>query len=333
MDFFTALNELEISSTDTNKLEKERLKKCYHTLALKWHPDKNKDKIELATKKFQRITFAYNYLIDFINSHNNSESNINHSNTYNDFVSLSSNELPKNYIYFLSNFISSLFGGAHSEIIHTIITRIVLDYENATYSFLTTHFEKLDKYKAVELYKILYKYKDVLYISNEVIELVSSIVREKFEKGKENDRVFILQPRLIDVINHNIYKLYVDNTLYLVPLWHSELYFDAKDGSELIVLCQPKLPENVTIDDNCNICCSLNVRVTNKMLNNNNEVVSLNLDGAIFLIPIDKLRIKKEQIYRLHGEGISSANIRNIYNITHKSDIIVKIQLEIGHDD
>jgi len=39
----------------------ETIKKAYHRLAKKWHPDKYEDK-ELATKKFQEINFAYEIL-------------------------------------------------------------------------------------------------------------------------------------------------------------------------------------------------------------------------------------------------------------------------------
>ena len=56
MNIEVALEELDISldEVELTNLDQEFIKKRYHKMALKWHPDKNDDK-ELATKKFQII--------------------------------------------------------------------------------------------------------------------------------------------------------------------------------------------------------------------------------------------------------------------------------------
>jgi hypothetical protein len=157
------------------------------------------------------------------------------------------------------------------------------------------------------------------------LDFVSLIIKEKYK----NDRVFILTPSLKDVLENNIYKLLVDKKTYLVPLWHNELYFDAPDGSEIIVLCQPKISDELTIDDNNNIhlikAINIHTELPNLLLNE--KFVSLEVGGKWFSIPLHKLHIKKEQIYKFKGQGISHISEKDIYNISVKSDIIVRILL------
>lgn len=314
MDLQTALQELGIT-VELTKVDQEYLKKQYHKMALKWHPDKNDDLN--STVKFQKINEAYEFLQKELYAINKTDNPFN-----NEFVSSSESKDSNIYLHLLTNFVLSLMKGSYNETLLNIVKDISLNYETVTLAYLTKKFETLDKQRAIELYQLLYKYRDILYIKTDILELVSSIIKEKYK----NDRVFTLKPSLKDMVEHNIYKLDIDGQVYLVPLWHNELYFDAKDGSEIVVLCQPKLPTNITIDDNNNLFCEKIIHVETELLTLiKSKFVSIEIGEKHFTIPLDKLYLKEEQLYKFKGQGIAQICEKDIYNVSSKADVIVKI--------
>jgi hypothetical protein len=339
MDLNKALLILEIGQL-TN-LTEEYVKKKYHKLALINHPDKNGNSME-STNKFQQINEAYDFLSKELNTINGSP-----NNNFNDFAkgsddfvsSTQSEESNCKYIYLLSLFINSIIEGPNAwnkEVIKNIIKEIVtlglnkIACEKNVY--LNNIFSELDKDSSLEVYSFICKYKHILYISNDTLEFVSSLIKEKYK----NDRVFILNPSITDLLESNIYKLNVDDQLYLVPLWHNELYFDAKslaakslDNGEIIVLCNPELPENMTIDEDNNLHLSLDLEGQKllDLIKTEQKFVSLLIGTRDFSIPLNKLYIKKEQIYRFIKQGIANVIENDMYNVSSKSDIIVKIRI------
>jgi hypothetical protein len=321
--------EIDLNRIKLTNLTQEYIKKQFHKLALINHPDKNNNSLE-STNKFQQINEAYEYLSKELKEINNLSGS--------DFVS--SNEIPNErqeetnnrYIYILSLFISSIIEGPNSwnkEVIKNVIKEIV------TYGLkqceknvsLEQIFLELDKDSALEVFNFICKYKHVLHISNDILEFVSLLIKEKYK----NDKIFILNPSITDLLDNNIFKLYVDDQLYLVPLWHNELYFDSPSG-DIIVLCNPELPANMELDEDNNLHVSLDIegQYLLDLIKNDqgsNAFVSLLIGKREFRIPLNKLHIKKEQIYKLVKQGISQVLEKDIYNISCKADIIVKIRI------
>lgn len=293
---------LDIDFTKLTNLSHDYIKKKYHKMALKWHPDKNPNLDQkFVNSKFQEINEAYEYLCKELENET--------------FISLDS----QIYINLLTFFISNIINGNYKELIITILKELILTGKE--YSF-SSKFDILDKENMLEIYRFLCKYKDILHIKSDIIDFVSSQIKEKYKDNK----IYILNPSITDIINNNIYKLYVDDKLYLVPLWHNELYFDnpIDKDNDIIVLCLPDLPENIIIDENNNINYELTIDFNKEDLLFK-KYIEFSISNKYFKIPIEKLCIKKEQYYTLKNQGISRLIENDIYNIQYKDDIIVKI--------
>jgi hypothetical protein len=180
--------------------------------------------------------------------------------------------------------------------------------------------EDLDKDSALNIFLFLSKYKYTLHITEELLEKIKLMVVNKYD----NVEIYKLNPTINDIMNNNFYKLYVDNNLFLVPLWHYESYYDVS-GCEIIAICDPDLPSNISIDDDNNLIITHELKVfelPDKILNT--IPLSIKVGDTIFSIPLDELYMKKEQYYYLKRKGLVNIK-KNIYDLSDKSDIIVKI--------
>jgi hypothetical protein len=319
MDIQIAMNLLDINDIELTNLTAEYVKRKYHKMALKWHPDKNGNTIE-ATQRFQRISEAYTYLIKELATNTSS----NNTNIFDDFVSSSDSKDEKNmYTSLLSVFISNILKTtSESSVMKDLLTRIIKDIViNGAKVISFKLIEDLDKDKSIELYNFLCKYKHILYINGETLELVSSLIKEKYK----NDSVYVLNPSVDDLLDCNIYKLYVNEQLFLVPLWHNEMYFDDTLGNDMIVLCKPELPEHIILDDNNNLYYNLLVCFEKEMIISE-YYLPIQIGKHSFKIPINKLYMKHEQNYILKGQGIPKIVEDDVYNVSCKADIIITIK-------
>jgi curved DNA-binding protein CbpA len=311
MDYSTSMNyklafeilEIDMSEKKYSDINLECLKKQYHKLALQNHPDKNGNTQE-SKEKFQKINEAYEYLKRDSIFEDQEKNNAN-STMYGDI---------------LHSFLSEIFEGDYNNKFYEIIKDIIFK------KIPIKLFEELNKETALNIYNFLSKYKNVFHINQKTLDKLISIVSKKYEDVME---YYKLNPSIDDLFENNVYKLYVNEQLCLVPLWHNELYFEGTEINnlrEIIVSCEPELPTNIKIDENNNLHVKINFNsMTIPNLIKNNEQFSFNIGKKEFSIPIDKLYMKVNQYYRIKNEGLSKVNENDIYDISEKSDIIVNI--------
>ena len=318
MDYKKAFEILEIDTNNTNytNITIELIKKKYHKLALQNHPDKNGNTPE-SNEKFRQINEAYNYLKREIKIIQNNCSESDDENYENDHKSSS--------VYFdiLKQFIKGLLDGKYTDVFINIVQDIVSGYKKISLKL----FDNLDRENAINVYLFLSKYKNILHLSDSILDNIKEVVIQKYDDVE----IYKLNPNINDLLNNNFYKLYVKDKLYLVPLWYNEVYFDNEneiENNEIIVLCEPELPEGVKIDDDNNIYIekTINIQTELPSLVLNNDSIIIEIGDQRHHILVSELSIKREQYYKIKNQGITKPN-DDVCNVSQKSDIIVKINL------
>jgi len=307
------INFIEIKYDD---LSLDYLKKQYHQLALKHHPDKNNNTGK-STEKFKKINEAYNYLKNELLTIKSEDL----SSESEDVFTESGENSNEQYMYFnvLKNFIKSVLESKYTDDVFTIIIDILSTRKQISLKI----FEDLDKDTALQIYNFLSKYRSIIHFNNELLSQVRDIILVKYD----NVEIYKLNPSINDLMDNNFYKLNVNGQLYLVPLWHNESYYDGS-GCEIIVLCEPELPDGMKLDDDNNLYIDTYISAYNDlpgMLVSNKDIL-VYIGNMKLSIPLSNLFMKKEQYYRFNRQGISKIK-RDIYNINDKSDIIVKVNI------
>jgi curved DNA-binding protein CbpA len=305
LDAFEIL-EIDLSKINYNDITIDYLKKQYRKMALLNHPDKNGNSIE-SNEKFKKINEAYQYLKRELGTQDSNEEHTA-SSLYFDIL--------KEFIRTM--FEGTAFEGSYNEIFYKIINDILV----AGKSLSVKLFDGLDKDTSMHIYTFLSNYRNTLHLSSEILDIIRDIVMKKYD----NVQIYKLNPSINDLMNNNLYKLYVNNELFLVPLWHSESYYDIS-GGEIIVFCEPELPPDITLDDENNIYVQKEINMEKDvidLLNENNKKIYIKISEKVFEIPVSELYMKREQTYRIKNVGLVKSK-KDIYDLSEKSDIIVKI--------
>jgi curved DNA-binding protein CbpA len=313
MDYKKALEELDIDLGEINyhDINLTFLKEKYRKQALKYHPDKNGNTSE-STEKFQKINEAYHFLKREMKD-----------------INLEEEEEPKDdsfiYLDILRHFIKSIFQGEYKQGFLDTIQKIVMGIQK---TISVKIFDSIDKETSLNIYHFLSRYRSTFHLNQELLDQIKEIVLQKYE----NVSIYKLNPSIDDLLNNHVYKLYVEDKLYLVPLWYHELHFEnvQDEGREILVLCEPELPENMQIDEENHLHIDLHLNfdeLYDLSIKKNISFIEFKIGTKVFEIPLEKISMKKKQMYRIRSQGLTKINEKDIYDVSEKSDIFVKIDL------
>ena len=300
MNYYNACSILEI---ENNEVTIENLKKQYRRKALQYHPDKNKS--ENASAMFININNAYEYLLKYLDS----DIDIDSENINNGYVNT--------LFTFLQNILGSdsQFNDIKNKLFYMIVNKIANSCENKAFELL----EKIDKKIIIKIADLFFKYKEVFHFSEGFLGRLEILIANKIK----DDECIILNPFLEDLFENNLFKLTENESTYYIPLWHHELLYD-NDGNDLYIKCIPILPENVTIDTFNNI----HLYVTYNLFDIwGKNFIEFEMGKKKFSFFTEDLKLKENQQLILPNVGISRINTENIYDISVTSDVFIHFTL------
>lgn len=318
MSVTDALHILGLDDYDMNSLTSSIVIRQYRRMALKCHPDKNGNSPE-STKEFHKLSDAYDIVRNMISM---PEEDGMSDNTSNESTS---------YFDILSQFVKSVMKTNDSQesnhhhnssVFRQKIIEIVRDYQDISVSM----FENIDRETSISIYQFLCCYREILYISSEVLERICSVIQSKFEELC----IYTISPTLDDMFLDKVFKLNIDGHMYLVPLWHKEVYFDDKSNpeQEILVLCEPQVDDRLCrVDENNNIHITGEVPFSRDLLNKDGWT-DITIPGSVKTVRIcnNKLMLSHVQIVRIVGEGILRIHEKDMYNNIDRGDIFVTVR-------
>jgi len=285
------------------------LKRQYRINALLYHPDKNLSTD--TTQKFQEIKEAYEYILQY-DGHSADDTDEDY-----DLNEPNISGETKGYAHMLSSFIKNIVRGEpNNQLFYTILKRISGVCESSAFDTL----QKLDTQTLIKIYEIIKIYSKSMHFGEDFLQKIETMITNKVNEQE----CIILNPTLDDLFENNLYRLTVNNHTYIVPLWHNELVYD-NSGNDIYVKCNPILPENIEIDDANNIKIKVSYNIKDIW---NIEKLYINI-GTKCTIPLitSTLKLTQNQNISIADGGISRINVKDVYDITKKSNIHINVTL------
>jgi len=322
MDYKHACKVLYLD--ETKKHDFQTIKKSYRALALKYHPDKNKD--EDAEEIFKEVSEAYQYI-----QQNNNDTT----------------KKMEPYEAFFDYFTTSLNKELQQEYVDAVMEKVFNVCETNSMKII----QALDFPKFVIIYKLFKKYRHVFQFSLEFDTFMEKRMIYLFAQGSLKERqskenrpypqpdpldeeveeeqveTMILRPLLDDVITDNVYKYTYKENVLLIPLWHHEMEYDISGSFTIRII--PKLPSlNYWIDSHNNLHQKVEYTISELwdcVLDK--KCMEIFFGKKRFLFYPHDLHLKSDQTWTWKTEGISRINNNSIYDVSVRSDVILHIHI------
>jgi len=310
-----AIKIMEMDSIPMSEITVDAVKRQYKKMALKLHPDKNGNTPE-STLQFQELSCSYQVIMEMVSDPSDGSKCDDTSGDENIFTTFSATQ--SGYFDILLQFIKSTLDNMPAEYLTEKIKIILENCQNISVGL----FENIDRDMSLVIFQFLSTYRQILHIQDDALEKVKNIIQQKFEELE----IYTIEPSLNDILSDNVYRLKINDEVFLIPLWHKEMYFDMKSGKELLVMCQPILPDGWSIDENNHLYGSCEVEFTKSLIDCMILPVSLDNGKHVVNVYMNTLTFARQQTVCLKKMGMLRINENNMYDNEERRDLVLTIK-------
>lgn len=183
-------------------------------------------------------------------------------------------------------------------------------------------------YKGIFTYRVKKKVSQGVlsgYMTNFVLDNMIRLIEKKIKDNEitnSNTKLILLRPSLYDLLNDNIFIYHTKNTTFYIPLWHKEVtFYDNKVEIEYIFICIPNFTDTKT---NYPIISQVCIDDSNNLFIHITECIpQLVIGNKVFTFPSV---INDGQCVFLSDGVCHTNNEKNIYDITSRSNVFIRIQ-------
>jgi curved DNA-binding protein CbpA len=299
----------EVLGLETDLFTGAELKRAYIKRAIVCHPDKNKGTPE-STMQFQELQSSYAYLSSFVLQDEHDTPHPSGTSPPHEPTDPTPTENGEEIL----TFVQEVLQGKYQQVLLDLVCGI---------KHISLHaLEKISKHQLQKVYDFLQQYGQALFIPADIIQVVRDLL---LKKQSIREILYTVSPTLNDLLGDKLYKLTLENTTYLVPLWHKEVWYDGKtEGEDIIVSCHPTLPENITLDADNNLYVTVRISLNSSLLN---EAYTVTLGKKTFTLPVSQLHVTSAtQKICLPNCGILRMNEDNFYDLSKRSHVYFLVQ-------
>lgn len=303
-----------ILNLDRHEVNVKNVKKKYHMLALRYHPDRNKD--VHADRDFKQINEAYQYLLN----NNNDDANI-----------LQKMRESLNMEFFLAIFklYTALYILMEKRAIYWFSQGALKKRRQNSNNNNPNFKEDMQSFFMYDQQQDHDDENECEY-ENDHHECEKEADQEEDQETEELDEtenIMVLRPFLDDVLVESVFKYTRFGNKLLIPLWHHEIEYDISGC--FVVQIIPKLPsKNYWIDNDNNLHQIIEYQISELwdcVLHE--KYVEVFFGRKRLLFYPHHLQMKKKQLWKWEKVGIPKINHHNVYDVSLRADIILHIHI------